>query len=264
MKSPFPGMDPYLEPHWRDVHASLIIYARDALQERLPAGLRCRVEERVVLETPAGEGRSMYPDIRVMEKASGNGPAVPSVGGSGVITAEPLILDAPEEEVTETFLEIVDVATGNKVITVIEVLSPTNKTPGETRAKYVQKRKEVRQAGVSLVEIDLLRQGRRFDTVPLNGLPPEHLTHYLIVVRRGWRPSKLEVYRAPLRTTLPSIRVPLRQTDADAALDLQALIDKCYRNGRYEDLDYSLPLDPPLEEHDAAWLDEVLKQAGKR
>jgi hypothetical protein len=52
MPSPFPGMDPYLEAHWRDVHASLIIYARDALQGVLPGSLRARVEERVLLESP--------------------------------------------------------------------------------------------------------------------------------------------------------------------------------------------------------------------
>ncbi len=28
MPSPFPGMDPYLESHWRDVHHSLITYTR--------------------------------------------------------------------------------------------------------------------------------------------------------------------------------------------------------------------------------------------
>lgn len=52
MKSPFPGMDPYLERHWRDVHASLAVYARDWLQERLPSGLRARIEERVFVESP--------------------------------------------------------------------------------------------------------------------------------------------------------------------------------------------------------------------
>jgi hypothetical protein len=51
MNSPFPGMDPYLEQYWREVHVRLIAYAGDSLQERLPAGLRARIEERVFLET---------------------------------------------------------------------------------------------------------------------------------------------------------------------------------------------------------------------
>ena len=55
MKSPFPGMDPYLEQFWPDVHASLIIYTRDQLEEQLPANLIARVEERVVFETETDE-----------------------------------------------------------------------------------------------------------------------------------------------------------------------------------------------------------------
>ena len=67
MPSPFPGMDPYLESHWRDVHASLVIYIRDAIQDSLPSSLRARVEERVILEGPEGFGNSLYPDVRVVE-----------------------------------------------------------------------------------------------------------------------------------------------------------------------------------------------------
>src|SRR5256885_6518067 len=51
VKSPFPGMDPYLEARWGDVHQSLITYARDALQPNLPPDLRARVEERVFVQT---------------------------------------------------------------------------------------------------------------------------------------------------------------------------------------------------------------------
>src|SRR5579872_6216298 len=50
LKSPFPGMDPYLEQFWPDLHASLIIYTRDQIEEQLPATLIARVEERIVLE----------------------------------------------------------------------------------------------------------------------------------------------------------------------------------------------------------------------
>src|ERR1700730_2512135 len=67
MPSPFPGMDPYLEAHWRDVHARLIIYASDALQGVLPGSVRARVEERVLLETPRGIGdHPLFPDVRVV------------------------------------------------------------------------------------------------------------------------------------------------------------------------------------------------------
>ena len=64
MPSPFPGMDPYLEQFWRDIHARCTIYAADQLQARLPADLRARVEERVFVEPAFGVARSVYPDIR--------------------------------------------------------------------------------------------------------------------------------------------------------------------------------------------------------
>src|ERR1043165_3158482 len=102
MPSPFPGMDPYLEAHWRDVHASLIIYARDALQGVLPASLRARVEERVLLETPQGIAHHpLFPDVRVVEYAPKR--AVETRSGAALAVAEPLVVDTEAESTTETF-----------------------------------------------------------------------------------------------------------------------------------------------------------------
>ena len=54
--------------------------------------------------------------------------------------------------------------------------------------------------------------------------------------------SRCEFYVLPLRERLPAIRVPLRRTDLDAALDLQVLIDQCYERGRYASvIDYTPP-----------------------
>src|ERR1700731_4002126 len=107
MPSPFPGMDPYLEAHWRDVHASLIIYARDALQGVLPSALRARVEESVLLETPKGLGdHPLFPDVRVVEYTSKRNTETRSQ--ANVAVAEPLLVDAEPEPVTETFIEIID------------------------------------------------------------------------------------------------------------------------------------------------------------
>jgi hypothetical protein len=50
MKSPFPGMDPYLERHWRDVHHRLVTYTADCLRPLLPDRLRPRIEERVFID----------------------------------------------------------------------------------------------------------------------------------------------------------------------------------------------------------------------
>jgi hypothetical protein len=75
----------------------------------------------------------------------------------------------------------------------------------------------------------------------------------------------MDVYDVPLRKRLPVIRVPLREADATVPLDLQALIDDCYRNGDYdEDIDYQVDPEPPLDSEDARWADALLRKAGRR
>ena len=67
MASPFPGMDPYLEAHWGDIHHRIINYACDAIQEQLPDDLFARMEERIYVRTPR-ELMERYPDVRVVER----------------------------------------------------------------------------------------------------------------------------------------------------------------------------------------------------
>jgi hypothetical protein len=256
-------MDPYLEPFWGDVHARLVIYACDHLQGQLPQTLRARVEERVFVDAPQQDERSVCPDVRVVER--GHGPAVAPAPLAGVAAAEPLILDLTEEPVTETFIEIIDTGSGRQVVTVIEVLSPANKRPGAGQDLYLKKQGELIDGKVSLVEIDLLCAGQWVLSVPSRRIPRAKRTPYRVVVRRGWRASKAELYGLPLRQRLPAIRVPLRQTDADVLLDLQALIERCYDNGGYQDdLDYEAEPDPALEADDAAWADSLLREKGQR
>jgi hypothetical protein len=255
-------MDPYLESHWGDVHHSLITYARDQLQTVLPPDLRARVEERVCVESTEGVARSLYPDLRIVERERGKRPF--GLLSSGPAVAEPLLIPL-DEPATEGFIEIREAGSGNRVITVVEVLSLSNKLPGEGQDKYLQKRREFKAAGVSLVEIDLLRTGKRLLPVPQSRLPASHRTTYQAWVSRGWQPLLVAVYRMPLRARLPVLSIPLRETDADVPLDLQALLEQCYRNGGYEDdLDYTLPPEPPLDPDDARWAAALLRRQGRR
>lgn len=93
IRSPFPGMDPYLEQHWRDVHHNLITFIQGDLNEQLPDDLRARVEERVFVESAAASARSVYPDVRVVERPERNaGSSSMRQGTSSVAVAEPLLL----------------------------------------------------------------------------------------------------------------------------------------------------------------------------
>jgi hypothetical protein len=264
MPSPFPGMDPYLEAHWRDVHASLIIYARDALQSILPDSLRARVEERVLLETPMGfSAHSLFPDVRVVEYAARQDMGAESE--MSVAVAEPLLVDAENEPVTETFLEIIDRASGNRVVTVIEFLSPSNKSPGPNREQYLRKQREVCSSDANLVEIDLNRFGLHTLAFPLDHIMRKGRTAYMACVRRATRRGKAEVYLMPLWQRLPVLKVPLRPSDADVPLDVQALVEQCYRNGAYEGtLNYATDADPPLFGAARDWADKQLQEKGLR
>jgi hypothetical protein len=183
-----------------------------------------------------------------------------------VALAEPLIVHIEQDEpVRQGFIQILDVKSGRRVVTVIEVLSPSNKIPGLGRDLYVKKQKELKAGEVSLVEIDLLRTGSRVLSAPADSIPEEHRTPYAACVRRGWKFFEVEYYRIPLRERLPAIAIPLRQGDVDVALDIQAILNECIDEGRYiEDIDYSEQPDPPLEGDDIPWADALLREQGLR
>ncbi len=259
MPSPFPGMDPYLEAHWGDVHSRMVLYSCDALRGGLPGSLYARVEERIVVERFNEVLHRPVPDVRIVEY-----PGRRSTGGVAVLdAAEPVIVSLPDEEIVETYIEIRDAGSGHRVVTVIEFLSPTNKRPGDGRDQYLSKADSLRGGRVSLVEIDLLRSGLRGLPIPEEVLPEPHRTPYRAVARRGWVPQSAEVYPISLFAPLPVIRIPLRETDEDAPLDLQRVFEQTYENGNYGlTTDYSRPPSPPLEGDEAAWaVDRLAKPA---
>lgn len=264
MASPFPGMDPYLEQYWGDVHVRLINNCCNALQRQLPGGLVARMGERLVVGPSDGEPRNIVPDVRGVERGVTWEPRLSA--GNGIAVAEPLLVHLAESEPErQGFIEIIDIRSGRKVVTVIEVLSPSNKAPGPGRDLYVKKQEELKEGRVSLVEIDLLRGGRRVLSAPFDRIPEGHRAPYAACVRRGWKPSPIEYYPVALRERLPAIAIPLRRTDRDVALDLQPLIDQSYDDGRYgDDINYREAPDPPLAADDARWADGLLKEQGRR
>jgi hypothetical protein len=254
-------MDPYLERHWGDVHPRLINLACNEINRQLGRDLRARMGERLIVEQNLDPVRPIYPDVRVFEHGVADRGVSPAA--AGVALAEPLVIQSASEESRETFIEIIDVSSGGRLITVVEFLSPANKLGRDAKAKYRQKQQEV-AAGINMVEIDLTRAGERDLLYPVAQLPDDYRTTYLACVRRGFGADRFEIYRMPLRERLPAIRIPLRQSDPDAALDIQRLIDQAYLDGRYDDIEYRKPCNPPLDPEDAAWADQLLKPAPPR
>jgi hypothetical protein len=261
MQSPFPGMDPYLEQFWPDVHAGLIIYTRDQLEEQLPSSLIARVEERVVLESEAVGRQVRHPDVKITERKGRE-----KNGRVAVLAepeaAEPVIVEY--EPATETYINIVEAGSKQRLVTVIEILSMANKG-GQGFDEYCAKQAELRAACVNLVEIDLLRRGTHAMAVNQELIPQQARTTYLACVQRGGRPGRFELYPIPLRGRLPRIRIPLRKKDVDIRLDLQAVLEQAYRKGRYHlTIDYRKRPNPPLGAADAKWAKALIAKHTKQ
>jgi hypothetical protein len=264
-KSPFPGMDPFLERHWEDVHPRLISYVADAIQPQLADDLIARMEERVFVEDDK-ETRLRKPDVRVVEFPSS---PFPAGGGGATALAEadvttddqPLLLQPLDDPIRERSVLISDVD-GNRIVTAIEVLSPWNKTPGSAARAYLEKRKKYVHSDANLVEIDLVRAGDWTTMIGPYEIPERARTTYRVTVVQPDQPGPF-LYPISMRARLPRIKVPLRPQDAPATLDLRALVDKAYEMGRYDRIDYARPCTPPAEGAEAQWFAEVLRAAGR-
>jgi len=254
-------MDPWLEIYWQDVHASLVIYIRDHIQRQLPAPLVARAEEDVSVDVEETSSGSLRPDVHVLEER-GDEPGTVVTLAPPVEVAEPLLFRAPEPEIQRRIV-IFDPVSGGRIVTVIEILIPTNKMPGQGRRSYLAKQRDLISAGVNLVEVDLIRQGVWSLSITEPPWRDKKRPLYTVCVFRATRPGERAIYPLGLNQSLPRIAIPLRANDRDVALDLQQVIEQAYEDGRYDRTDYGQPLNPPLLPDDAEWATKLLRDAGK-
>ena len=254
MPSPFPGMDPFIESQkWQDFHTTFITVLRELLMPKVRPRYVVEVEQYVYLAREDEEpDRLMEPDLAVIEGAL---ESVLPMGNSVAATATlaPVIHTVPvPRQHRQKFLSIRNMQSQN-VITVVELLSPTNKKPGDGTSEYLVKRSNVFYTQANLVEIDLLRGGQRLVT-------KEPLTpaDFYAFVSRAERRSKADVYGWTLRDQLPVIPIPLAGGDPDVPLDLQAAFTTTYDRAGYDyALDYRRAVEPPLDTTVADWARSV-------
>jgi hypothetical protein len=142
-----------------------------------------------------------------------------------------------------------------QVVTVIELLSPANKTTAGYGVIYRQKRLDYLAGGVNLVEIDLLRAGTR---PPVQDPAPAPSDYYVLVCPAESFPQA-GYWPLSVRDALPVVPVPLAPGEAPTPLPLRESLDRVYEAGRYgRELDYSQPPTPRLREPDAAWARQLL------
>jgi hypothetical protein len=261
-------MDPYLESPaiFPDLHDRLIFCLSDALNAQLPAPYYVGIASRVRVETTE---RLIGPDVDVLRpRLSGNGAS--AAGGGGVAVAEELpagavLVHVPHEEVREQYLEIYTQPGGERVVTTVEILSLSNKTPGaHGRAPYLQKQQEVLSSQVHLVEIDLLRSGVHSTAVPLAELRRRvEAFDYHVCVHRFDRWEDFLVFPFLLADRLPTITIPLLPEHGSVRIDLQPLLDRCYDSGLYNRrARYREHPEPPLRPEQAAWAESILRARG--
>jgi hypothetical protein len=257
----FPSMDPYLEEPqiWQGFHQHLVVYIADHLQPKLRPRYIASLQERVFVEGP---DREIIPDIwlRQTQPFWGERP-VALANGDG-----PVVVNVPGLEIHETYIAIIDRHSGQKIVTVIEVVSPTNKYPGEGRKSYLTKQQEVRKSEAHLVEIDLLRTGHHVLAVAEWAARGQGAYDYLVCVNRaqGLR-EEFDLYPRRLRERLPKIRVPLAEGDPDVILELQMVVENVFEAGCYGDrLNYDAPCRPPLSSEDQEWANERIQAARQR
>jgi hypothetical protein len=252
-------MDPWLEDPelWPNVHNSLIIAIRDVLSPRPRPRYFVDVESRTTVLTGTDQDHLYRPDVKI-RAADSRLPA--RQGGAAVaerVRAQPfhVIMPMPVDEIEETFLAIKDLPS-RQLVTVIEVLSPTNKKTKRARAEYLEKRRELLGSGVNFVEIDLLRSGRP--------MPPDRAelsSDYRVLIFRPRRGREVHLYGFSYRMEIPQIPVPLLPQEPEPSLELNVILHALYERASYDlTIDYRQPPAPRLRKADRAWAASIVAQ----
>ena len=129
-------------------------------------------------------------------------------------------LTASEEEPQIT-VEVHDVF-ARSLVTVIKVLSLSSKSRSGQEGYPAQGRRLARSRA-RLMEIDLLRGGERMRMLE----PLPDASYFVILSRADQRPIA-EVWPIDLRSSLPTVPVPLLPDDPDVVLDLQQVLTSMY------------------------------------
>jgi hypothetical protein len=244
-------MNPYLEQDdaWHDFHERFLPLVADLLVAQVRPAYIVKIDEHVYVHEIPTEPRRF---LGRADLSVGRAPK-PSETRPGIGRLEPPArVGLPGLDVERlAFVEVRD-RRNRELVTVVELLSPSNKRPGSDREQYLAKREQILGSSAHLVEIDLLRGGK---PLPMADRPD---CDYSVLVSRVEDRPYAGFWPVRLRSRLPEIPVPLRPQVADARLDLQAIVHRLYDAAGYEDYIYSGVPDPPLAPDDLAWARSLL------
>jgi hypothetical protein len=252
-------MIPWLERGevWHDFHTRFIPAAATAIGRLVAPRYFTKIEEQLYVHEPSAQERASLgrPKISVHPHATHTG----GFAGASVATLdEPAtvgLLDNVDIERVR-YLEVRD-RHSREVVTVVELLSPSNKNVGADRTQYVAKVKRILESRTNFIELDFLRGGPRMSW---SGLPP--CDYYALVSRAGNRledTPHADVWAFRLRDPLPRIPIPLRAGEPEPQLDLQSVLNEVYDSSEYPLYIYDGPPEPPLSAADAQWAEQLLR-----
>lgn len=251
-ESPFPGMDPYTEARhlWKGIHTQLI---GELSTHLLPPLLAPAYYVDVEPSLQVQNGQSLFPDLQVMTTHRSPSPK-PSGWAMPVAEATMQLTTVPElEEDEEERAIYIRESSSEQLVTVIEILSYSNKTRGIDKfARYMAKRRDLLNSGVHLVEIDLLRWGQRV----VEQLPDQ--PYHILITRADEQPQG-RVWSFGLAEAIPTTPLPLLDQDEHVPLPLHAAYQTIYQARNFRSrLDYMVDPEPPLSPEQRKFIAEQL------
>lgn len=257
MRSPFPGVDPYLEDqsYWPDFHTRFLNYWCEALAERLPDHYEARLDEWLSLvNLDDNEARLIRPDIAVERQSQGPFSGTATAAVSGALILEPVSIPlAMFDEEKHGYIQILH-RPDKSLVAILELLSPANKS-ADGFPIYCDRRSKLLWRNIHVVELDLLLSGTR---PPMRR--PLPTGNYYAFVSRAERRPKCDVYSWMIRDRLPVIPIPLKQPDPDVTIDLASIFQIAFERGRYaRSIDYVRPLGLPFDADTKTWAMELTR-----
>ena len=256
MRSPFPGMDPFLEDpfFWHQVHSRLIVALSNELGAKLRPKYYAAIETRTYLDDEEGSIFVGIPDAIVFNTAKTEVPTRSATTATLTVTQPQRVRLVEPIEVKERYLEIRKVGT-HEVIVAIEVLSPKNKR-SEGRKIYLRKRQTILESATHFIEIDLLRA-----FAPMPVMDPQPRSHYHILVSDSRDRPEADLYSFNLQDPIPVFEIPLQPEDVPIAIDLTHLLQEVYEQGCFDlQINYQSIL-PDLSAADLDWVKQVVDRS---
>jgi hypothetical protein len=183
------------------------------------------------------------------------------IGHRHFVTEQALFTSVWHEEHHEEYAEV-RLRSDERWVTLVEIVSPANRTLGAARQAYLDTRQASRMGGANVVEIDLILQGQPTLEYARDRLPA---WDYAVTVTRASQGDRHEVYTTTLQKKLPRFRLPLAADDRETLIDLQALITRCYDQEDFGAcIDYQRDPLTTLTDDQRGWLQERLRQQKRR